>query len=127
MLIEGKTAVITGCNRGIGKSMMNIFAKNGANIWACIRKPNDNFTKYVLDLSKETGVIINPVYFDFSEINQVKIGAKTILAKKGAIDILINNAGVIFTSLFQMTTIDKMQEIFSINYFHQIFFYTTFS
>ena len=43
MLLEGKTAVVTGCNRGIGKSIMDVFANNGANIWACIRKPDEDF------------------------------------------------------------------------------------
>ena len=122
MLLEGKTAVITGCNRGIGKSIMDVFANNGANIWACIRKPDEDFIKYISDLSNKAGVIIKPVYFDFSEINQIKTGAKTILSEKGTIDILINNAGVIFTSLFQMTSIEKMKEIFNTNYFSQMLF-----
>ena len=101
---------------------MDVFANNGANIWACIRRPNDRFKEYVLALSKKTGVLIKPVCFDFSEIDQIKTGVKTILSEKGTIDILINNAGVIFTSLFQMTSIDKMKEIFNTNYFSQMLF-----
>lgn len=122
MLLEGKTAVVTGCNRGIGKSILDVFANNGANIWACIRQPDDRFTEYVLALSKKTGVTINQVYFDFSEIDEIKTGVKTILSKKKAVDVIVNNAGVIFTSLFQMTSIDKMKEIFNINYFSQMLF-----
>ena len=38
MLLNNKTAVITGCNRGIGFSILENFAKNGANIIACVRK-----------------------------------------------------------------------------------------
>ena len=38
MLLKDKTAVITGCNRGIGLSILEIFSKNGANIVACVRK-----------------------------------------------------------------------------------------
>ena len=122
LLLEGKTAVVTGCNRGIGKSILDVFANNGANIWACIRQPDDRFTEYVLALSKKTGVTINQVYFDFSEIDEIKTGVKTILSKKKTVDVIVNNAGVIFTSLFQMTSIDKMKEIFNINYFSQMLF-----
>ena len=122
MLLKGKTAVVTGCNRGIGKAILDVFANNGANIWACTRQPDDKFSEYVTSLSKKTGVEINQVYFDFTQIDQIKTGVKTILSKKTAVDVIVNNAGVIFTSLFQMTSIDKMKEIFNINYFSQMLF-----
>ena len=44
MLIEGKTAVITGCNRGIGKVILETFAANGADIIACARKVSTEFS-----------------------------------------------------------------------------------
>ena len=47
MLLEQKTAVITGCNRGIGKATLETFAENGADIFACVRKESDEFTKKV--------------------------------------------------------------------------------
>ena len=56
MLIKGMTAVITGCNRGIGKALLEVFAKNGANVWACVRKPNVDFIEYVEGVVAETGV-----------------------------------------------------------------------
>ncbi|SVB49038.1 uncharacterized protein METZ01_LOCUS201892, partial [marine metagenome] len=34
VLLEGKRAVVTGCNRGIGKSVLETFASNGADVWA---------------------------------------------------------------------------------------------
>ena len=37
MLLKNKTVVLTGCNRGIGKAILGVFAKNGASIWACVR------------------------------------------------------------------------------------------
>ena len=101
---------------------MDVFANNGADIWACIRKPDDDFTKYVLELSKKTGVVIKPICFDFSEKDQIKDGVKTILSGKEGVDVIVNNAGIIFTSLFQMTSIEKMKEIFNINYFSQMYF-----
>lgn len=120
LLLKGKTAVLTGCNRGIGKAMLEVFAGNGANIWACVRKPDGRFTDYAANLAKETGVTISPVYFDLADAEQVKAGAKTIMSAKQPVDVLVNNAGIIYTALFQMTPIDKMKEVFEINFFSQL-------
>lgn len=120
LLLKGKTAVLTGCNRGIGKAILEAFAKNGANIWACVRKPNDEFTAYIANLANETAVTISPVYFDLIDIEQIKSGAKTIMSAKTPVDILVNNAGIIYTGLFQMTPPDKMKEVFEINFFSQM-------
>ena len=46
MLLKNKIAVITGCNRGIGKKILEIFSLNGANIFACVRTADDKFKKY---------------------------------------------------------------------------------
>lgn len=120
MLLKGKTAVLTGSNRGIGKAILETFARNGANIWACVRKPDDRFTDYIAALAKETGVNISPVYFDLTDIEQIKAGAKTIMSAKEPVDVLVNNAGIIYTALFQMTSVDKMKEIFEVNFFSHI-------
>jgi len=122
VLLKGKTAVVTGCNRGIGKATLEVLAKNGANLWACIRKPDDKFSDYLENLRKETRVNIKPVHFDLADVEQVKAGAKTIMFAKQPVDILVNNAGVIYTSLFQMTHVDRMKEIFEINFFSLVVF-----
>ena len=120
MLLEGKTAVVTGCNRGIGKAILETFAKHGANVWACARRPDEQFTEYVENLQKETSVTISQVYFDLTDIAQVKTGVKTIMSAKQSVDILVNNAGIIHTAIFQMTPVSKMKEVFEINFFSQM-------
>ena len=65
MLLKQKTAIITGCNRGIGKATLETFAENGANIFACVRKESDEFTDVITKLEMKTGVSITPIYFDF--------------------------------------------------------------
>ena len=110
-LLKGKTAVLTGSNRGIGKAILEAFARNGADIWACVRKEDKGFTDHIACLAKETGVVISPVYFDLADVEQVKAGAKIIMSAKKPVDILVNNAGIIYTASFQMTSMDKTKEI----------------
>ncbi|MDA7713971.1 SDR family oxidoreductase [Candidatus Pelagibacter sp.] len=117
MLLKNKVAVVTGCNRGIGKKIVEVFSENGANIYACVRKFDKDFNKYIKDLSKKYQNTITPVEIDFSSNESVEEGAKNILDKKISIDILINNAGIIENSLFQMTRIENLKKIFDINYF----------
>ena len=120
LLLKNKNSVITGCNRGIGKEIVKVFAENGANIWACVRKEKATFTEYIKDLEQKHSVMINPVYFDLSDEKQIKAGVQTIKEVKENIDILVNNAGAIFTALFQMTSMQKLKEMFEINYFSQM-------
>jgi len=120
MLLKDKNSVITGCNRGIGKEIVRVFAENGSNIWACVRNEDANFTDYINDLEKKNSVKINPVYFDLSDENQINAGVQTIKESKKGVDILVNNAGLIYTAIFQMTSMEKMKEIFEINYFSQM-------
>ena len=122
MLLEDKTIVLTGCNRGIGLSTLRLLAINGASVWACVRKPDNQFLRAVDEITLETGSKITPVYFDLSDFREVKVGAKKILADKLAIDVLINNAGSIFTGPAVLTSIDKVTEMFNINFASQMLF-----
>ena len=122
MILKQKTAIITGCNRGIGKATLDIFAKNGADIFACVRKESDEFNATIIRLAEKTGVNIIPVYFDFAESEQIKAGIKTIISFKKQIDILVNNAGVASGSFFQMTSVRDWKQLFEINFFSQILF-----
>ena len=74
MLLNNKTAVITGCNRGIGFSILENFAKNGANIIACVRKSSQEFEKTITVLSKKYGNKIDIVKF---QILKTKVKLKT--------------------------------------------------
>ncbi len=120
MLLKNKTALITGCNRGIGKAIMTCFARNGADIWACVRKADDAFSHNINRLAEEHGVQITPLYFELTDDEQMKEAFKTVRASKKNVDVLVNNAAVIDVSLFQMTSIDDMRTMFDVNFFAQM-------
>lgn len=123
MLLKDKTAVVTGTNRGIGKAILTAFAQNGANVFAHARVKTEEFEKYCRSLETDYGVRIIPVYFDFSDEEQIREGAKQIFAQTKELDILVNNIGMVRSAkLFQMTSIDEMKEEFDINFFSQMLF-----
>ena len=122
MILKNKNAIVTGANRGIGKSILKVFAHNGANVWACLRKPSKEFDQFKKQLERDNSININPIYFDLENNRQIKMGFKEIKSFKKNIDILVNNAGTIFTALFQMTPSEKMNQMLQINYVSQMLF-----
>ena len=122
MLIQNKTAVITGCNRGIGKKILEVFSANGATIFACVRNVSEEFKTFANEMEKEFNNKIIPIQFDLNDEDQVKKAANNILSSNSPIDILVNNAATIYTALFQMTSIKKLKETFETDFFSQTLF-----
>lgn len=117
MQLKNKTAVITGCNRGIGLSVLENFSQNGANVIACVRKNSEEFKTKVENLSKKYGNKINVVSFDLEKENEIDEGFIKIKKITKEIDILVNNAGINQMSLFQMTSLKTFRSVFEINFF----------
>ena len=120
MLLKNKTAVITGCNKGIGKEILKIFSVNGAKVFACVREIDEKFNAEITNLKRKNNSEIIPISFDLLNEDQIKESAKKILTLNPNIDVLVNNAGAIETALFQMTSSKKLKEIFEVNLFSQI-------
>ena len=120
MQLNNKTAVITGCNSGIGLACLELFAKNGCNIFACCRSVNDNFSKIILQFTNKYKVQIIPIFFDLEKPDDIKSGLKKINEHKFNIDILVNNAGYIYNGLVGMTPQKELEKLFQINYYAPI-------
>ena len=121
MFLKGKTAVITGCNRGIGKAVLENFAENGANVFAVVRKETEEFSQYIGELSGKYEVTITPVYIELKDEDSVRSGAKEIIGAKVPIDILVCNAGVSLPlNTLAMTKMDTVKEVFEVNLFSQM-------
>jgi 3-oxoacyl-[acyl-carrier protein] reductase len=119
-MLNGKNAIISGSNRGIGRAILHLFAQNGANIWACARTKNEEFEAFCDSLSQHNGISVKPVYFDLCNEEQLKTAVKEIISEKRAIDILVNNAGIAHGALLQMTAIGDIRNVFESNYFGTI-------
>jgi 3-oxoacyl-[acyl-carrier protein] reductase len=122
MILKGKNAVITGCNRGIGRAILEGFAANGADVLACVRRETAEFVNTCKALSQKYAVTISPIYFELADSDQIKAVVKQIQATKRPVDALVNNAGITYNALFQMSTIDKLKEVFEVNFFAMFLF-----
>ncbi|MGE7924561.1 3-ketoacyl-ACP reductase [Viridibacillus arvi] len=90
--INGKTALITGGGRGIGRSTAIAFAKEGINI-GLIGRTLENLENVVAEL-KEYGVKVAIATGDVSNIDEANAAVEKIRGELGAIDILVNSAGI---------------------------------
>lgn len=118
--LVGKTALVTGCNRGIGKAIAEKFASEGANLICAIRKENPEFKAETDVWAKKYGVTIDFVYFDLADEESIKAAMKSLAKEKREIDILVNNAGIPAGGFMLMTSLNKVKEVMQINFFSQI-------
>ena len=122
MLLKDRTAIITGCNRGIGLATVNAFVAQGASIIACVRNESPDFKLHCDQLAATHGVSIDILAFDLTSADATKAAIARIVAMRRKIDILVNNAGAASGALFQMTTQRDLRDIFDINFFAQLQF-----
>lgn len=112
--------MITGSNRGIGKTMLEGFAVRGASLIACTRGPSDSFSQHLESLVNKYGISVKQLYFDLKDEAQVKAIGSALIRDKYEIDVLINNAAIAAGGYFQMTSLGKIRELFDVNFFNQL-------
>ena len=119
--MNGKTVVITGATSGIGKVAAETLAKMGARIVVVARdKSRGNAT--VARLRSIAPGIAHSLYFaDLLHLSEVKRVAAEIAHREPPIDVLINNAGALFSA--RQTTDDGLERTFALN--HMAYFVLT--
>lgn len=93
-MLNGKTAVVTGGSRGIGKAISLKMAQSGADV-AIIYAGNEKAAEETLCLIEQLGVKAKIYRCDVSDFNESKNTVNEIISDFGGIDILINNAGIL--------------------------------
>ena len=113
-LLEGKNAIITGGSRGIGKGIAQVFAKHGANVaftYSSSVNAANELEKELSDLGvKAKGYQSNAANFD--EAQEL---IKNVTEDFGAIDILINNAGITKDNLLMRMTEEDFDLVIEVN------------
>lgn len=89
--LQGKTAVVTGAGRGIGRSIAINFAKAGANLAICARSSDE--LEQVSETLKSLGSRCVVGVADLTDKAETEIFCSKTLSSFGQVDILVNNAG----------------------------------
>lgn len=114
-MLKGKTALITGASRGIGKGIAEVFAQNGANIAFTFASSVEKAKLFEQELSQQYGVKVKGYQSDASNFAAAHELADAIVADFGTIDILINNAGITRDNLLMRMTEEQWDEVINTN------------
>jgi len=113
-LLEGKTAVITGANRGIGRAIAVKFAREGANVAFTDLYIDDNTRSLEKEIA-ELGVKAKGYASDAGKFQDTEMVVKAIVDDFGTIDILVNNAGITKDTLLMRMTEEQWDAVIGVN------------
>ncbi|MEZ4804127.1 MAG: 3-oxoacyl-[acyl-carrier-protein] reductase [Bacteroidia bacterium] len=114
-MLKGKTALITGASRGIGKGIAEVFARNGANIAFTFASSVEKAKAFESELQSKYGVKAKGYQSDASNYEAAMSLADQVLADFETIDILINNAGITRDTLLMRMSEEQWDEVISTN------------
>lgn len=113
-LLEGKTALITGAARGIGKALALRFAAEGASIAFTDLAIDENGKKTEEEIAA-LGVKVKGYASNAADFAQTETVVKEVVADFGRIDILVNNAGITRDGLMLRMTEAQWDSVISVN------------
>ncbi|HZG16893.1 MAG TPA: 3-ketoacyl-ACP reductase [Candidatus Bathyarchaeia archaeon] len=114
MNFQGKTALITGAGKGIGKAIAIALAKEGVNLGLIARTAAD-LEDTAASITQTYGTNVSVATADVSKRSEVETAYQKIEADLGAIDILVNNAGIAtFGTVTEMSP-EEWERIIQVN------------
>ena len=114
MLLENKTALITGAARGIGKQIALAFAREGCHIAFTDLEINDQAQETVAEL-EACGVKVKAYASNAADFDAAHQVVEQVIADFGRIDILVNNAGITRDTLLMRMTEQQWDQVINVN------------
>ena len=111
--LTGKSAIVTGGSRGIGKEMAEGLAEAGANLVLCARRAE--WLDETVEEFRGRGFNVEGMLCDVAKPDQVEAVVNGTVSKFGAVDILINNAGVSWGAMPEDMPPEKWQHVLDVN------------
>lgn len=110
-----KTALITGASGGIGAAIARELAKDGCNLLLHYNSAEESVLALKNEIASLYGTEIHILKADLSVPSEAERLGREALSICGRVDILINNAGVAYQELFQLTDSNKVRSLFEVN------------
>ena len=113
--LKGKTAIVTGASRGIGKAIASTVASLGINVAIAARSAGP-LKETAEEINKKYKVEVLPVVCDVTKLKDLENLVNKTKEKFGKIDILINNAGVSSQYPFEKQPFEDFENLVHTNY-----------
>ena len=113
-LLEGKTVIITGASRGIGRGIALVLAANGANIAFTYSQSVDSANKLVCEIT-DLGVVCKAYKSNAASFNESQELVNKILKDFKTFDVLINNAGITKDNLLLRMSENDFDKVIEVN------------
>ena len=111
-MLEGKTVIVTGAAKGIGKAIAIAFAKEGCNI---VLNYHSSVSDETVKEIEEQGVKCMPVQGDVSDFDFAKNLIRDVKKEFGSIDVLVNNAGITRDTLVMRMSEEDFDAVINTN------------
>lgn len=111
---EQQTVVVTGASRGLGRAITLAFAARGAHVVIGYRSKHDE-AQQVQELAVQAGGGATLWACDMNDPANIDAGVERILAERGGIDVLVNNAAVVQDAPFALMTQESWDEVIRVN------------
>jgi ketoreductase len=112
-MLSNRIALVTGGSTGIGKAIALQMAKNGAKVAIAARRREQ--LEKTAEESRKLGLPVLPIQLDIRKKTDVERGVAAIVAEWGAINILVNNAGISGLSLIGDPSAKKWYDVIDTN------------
>lgn len=111
--LTGKTAIVTGGSRGIGREMAEGLAEAGANLMLCSRKAEQ--LDETVSAFAAKGYAIAGKACDVAKSDEVQAVIDATVERFGSVDILINNAGTSWGAMPEDMPLERWQQVIDVN------------
>ena len=119
-LLSGKSALITGAGRGIGRAVAERFAAEGATLFLAVRNIEQGMF-LAGELQAKHGIDCHALSCDVSDADSVKTLFRELFSHSKTLDVLVNNAGVLDDALIGMVTPAQVERTFASNSFSVLY------